>query len=183
MHDDPQPQQWPAEDAAAPEPASSAASPAVTPLWRRRPVQLAAAAVLVAAGVGAYVAASSGPAQVHVHGTLQLGPLGSVDTTSTSGAVNGDACESGSGYSDISAGTTVAVGGGNGQTLAVGALSAGVEANVDNSLGSPLGDCVFSFDVAVPGGQSAYTVTISHRGTQTYTPAQVAQGISLTLGQ
>jgi len=136
---------------------------------------------VIAAGVGIYFAVGSGPAQVHVHGTLQLGALSAVDNTGT--AANGDSCTAGQGYSDISAGTTVVVGGGNGQTLAVGALSAGVETNVDNSLGTPLGDCVFSFDVAVPGGQSAYTVTISHRGTQTFTPAQVAAGIQLTLGE
>lgn len=162
--------------------AATEPQPAAAPLWRRRRVQLAGAAVLAAAGVGVYFALS-GSGQVHVRGTLQLGPLSAVDTTNFDHAANGDACTAGQGYSDISAGTTVVVGGSTGQTLAVGALSAGVERNVDNSLGLAVGDCVFSFDVTVPGGQSAYTVTISHRGTQTFTPAQVANGIALTLGQ
>jgi len=150
-------------------------------LSRRRPVQLGAAVVVVAAGVGIYFAASSGPAQVHVRGTLSLGALAATPTGGT--ATNGGPCQANQGYDDITAGATVAVGGSNGQTLAVGALSSGVEANVDTSLGFAAGNCVFSFDVAVPGGQSAYTVTISHRGTQTFTPAQVAAGIQLTLGQ
>lgn len=154
-----------------------------TPLWRRRPVQLLAAAAAVAIGLGAYFAASSGPAQIHVRGTLQLGPLSAVDSTNFDHAANGDGCTAGQGYSDITAGATVVVGGSTGQSLGVGALNAGVERNVDSSLGLALGDCVFSFDVAVPGGQTAYTVTISHRGTQTFTPQQVAAGIQLTLGQ
>lgn len=154
------------------------------PFWRRRPVQLGAAAVVIAAAVGGYFAASGGSTpQVHVRGTLQLGPLGAVDSVTPSAAKDGDACEAGQGYSDITAGAAVTVGGANGQTLAVGPLSAGVESNVDStSFSMPLGDCVFSFDVSVPQ-QSAYTVTISHRGTQTFTPDQVAAGIRLTLGQ
>jgi hypothetical protein len=160
-------------------PAAQLAAP--LPPWRRRPVQLAAAGVLIAAAIGTWVAVGSGPDQIHVRGTLQLGPLSATATSGT--AVNGGACQAASGYSDISAGATVTVGGSQGQTLAVGPLSGGVERNVDSSLGMPLGDCVFSFDVAVPGGQSAYSVTISHRGSQTFTPDQVASGIALTLGQ
>lgn len=164
------------------QPPAMTAEPPRTPLWRRRPVQVGAAVVAVAIGAGVYFAVSSGPTQVHVRGTLQLGPLGSVDSVNPSHAANGDACEAAQGYSDISAGATVTVGGANGQPLAVGALGGGVESNVDTSFSMPLGDCVFSFDVAVPAGQSAYTVTISHRGTQTFTPDQVAAGIHLTLG-
>lgn len=164
---------------AAPDAETASARP---PLWRRRPVQALAVLVVVAAGVGTYFAVAGGSTpQVHVRGTLQLGPLGSVDSTGT--PADGDPCEAGQGYSDISQGATVSVGGDKGQALAVGALSAGVESNVDDSAGTPLGDCVFSFDVLVPGGQSAYTVTISHRGTQTFTPVQVQQGIALTLGE
>lgn len=172
------PGQQPSQD----QPATTEAGPQA-PLWRRRPVQLAAAAVIVAAGVGIGIAvgSGSGTAQIHVRGTLQLGPLSAVAASGT--AVNGGLCTAGQGYDDITPGATVTVGGGQGQTLAVGALSAGVERNVDDSLGVLAGDCVFSFDVAVAGGQSAYTVTISHRGTQTFTPAQAAAGIALTLGQ
>lgn len=152
--------------------------------WRRRPVQLLAAAAAVAIGVSTYVAtSSSATAQIHVRGTLRLGPTAAADMIHPVGAVeNGDVCQSGAGYDDITAGAAVTVGGSNGQPLAVGPLSGGAEAGVDDSAGMALGFCVFSFDVGVPDGQSAYTVTISHRGTQTFTPEQVAAGIALTLG-
>jgi hypothetical protein len=155
-------------------PSAEASAPAA--LWRRRPVQLAAVAVLVAAGVGTWVAVASGPDQVHVRGTLNLGLTAAVDMHNNYAMtpIAGDPCESAGGYSDITPGTAVTIGGPAGQTLGIGALSAGVETSG--------GYCVFSFDVQVQGGQALYTVTISHRGTQTFTPAQVASGIALTLG-
>jgi hypothetical protein len=141
-------------------------TPAAPP-WRRRPIQIGAAAILVAVGVGVYFAASSGPDQVHVHGTLTLTAGGFLP------GANG--CEGDGGYSDITTGTAVTVGGGQGQTLGIGALGLGQEdANAN---------CVFSFDVAVPAGQSVYTVTISHRGTQALSSDELANGIALTLGQ
>ena len=136
------------------------------PVWRRRPVQLLAGLVAVAAAIGGYAAASSSPAQIHVRGTLALAYGGFV--------LGSDGCQGDGGFGDITPGTAVTVAGGTGQTLGIGALGGGQED--ENSA------CVFPFDVAVPGGQSVYTVTISHRGTQTFTPAQVASGITLTLG-
>jgi len=138
---------------------------APTPWWRRRPVQLLAAGAVIAAGVGIYFATQS-TAQVHVHGTLTLAPGGF-----TTGSND---CEGDGGYSDITGGTAVTVGGSTGQTLGIGALSPGQQDDSSN--------CVFSFDVPVPGGQSVYTVTISHRGTQTVTPAELTSGLALTLG-
>lgn len=138
-----------------------------TPLRSRRPVQLLAAVAAVAVGAGVYLAVGGSPSQVHVHGTLSLAAGGFLPEA------NG--CAGDGGYSDITPGTAVTVGGSTGQTLGIGALSAGQE-NADAA-------CVFTFDVAVPAGQSVYTVTISHRGTQTLTAEQVANGIDLTLGQ
>jgi hypothetical protein len=135
------------------------------PLWRRRPVQLGAAAAAVAIGVGVYFATQSG-GQVHVRGTLTLAP-GGFDA-------GGNGCEGSGGYSDISAGTAVVVGGATGQTVGIGALGPGQEDDSSN--------CVFSFDVAVPSGQSVYTVTISHRGTQTLSSDELTNGINLSLG-
>lgn len=103
---------------------------------------------------------------VDVFGTLTL-PAGSFVS-------NGASCSGDGGFSDIAGGVAVTVGGPDGQTLAVTGLEAGAE--------TVQGDCVFSFDVQAPAGLSLYTVTISHRGTQTYTPAQIDQGIELTLG-
>lgn len=148
------------------------------PLWRRRPAQIAA--VLIAAGaalaIGLTAAAGSSPAAVHVRGTLNLGLTAAVDMNNTDPLhpVAGDACESAGGYSDITPGAAVTVGGPSGQTLGVGSLAAGVE--------TAGGYCAFSFDVPVPGGQSLYTVTISHRGTQTFTPVQAEGPVALTLG-
>lgn len=152
--------------------------------WRRRRVQLLAAAVAVAVGAGTYVAiGSSGPGTIDVHGTLRLGPLSAVDEVHSFGAAeNGDVCVSGSGYDDITAGAAVTVGGSNGQTLGVGPLSGGAESGVDTVGGALMGFCVFTFDVTVPAGQSVYTVTIGHRGTQTLTAVEVTGGIALTLG-
>lgn len=137
------------------------------PWWRRRPIQLLAAAVAVATCIGAYFALSSGTGQVHVHGTLTLAAAGT--------APDANGCQGGDGYSDITPGTAVTVGGAQGQTLGIGALSAGQVGEGSS--------CVFSFDVAVPSGQSVYTVTISHRGTQTVSTDELANGIALTLGQ
>lgn len=147
---------------------------------RRNVLIIAGAVVVVAVGVGTYLAVSgSSPAPVTVHGSLDLGLLAAVDTApnATPGSPTaGDPCSTvpGSGYDDIAPGTTVTVGGSTGQPLGVGALAAGHE--------NAQGYCEYDFSVQVPGGQSAYTVTISHRGTTTFTPAQVAAGVALTLG-
>lgn len=145
---------------------------------------IAGGAVLVAAAIGIAIAvsSSSGPGTITVRGTISLGPLGSGDSANPSSAADGDPCMATGGYTDITQGATVTIGGAQNQTLAVGALSAGKEDDVDDSLGIPAGRCVFSFSVQVPGGQSAYTVTISHRGTQTVTPAQAQSGVALSLG-
>jgi len=115
-----------------------------------------------------------------MHGQISLAPFDAIDST-TGTAISlhdGDPCTATAGFSDIAEGTAVNIGGSTGQTLGVGALGAGVLR--DN--GSGILVCQFAFQALVPGGQSIYTVTISHRGTQTFTPDQVAAGISLTLG-
>lgn len=140
--------------------------PAVpTPWWRRRPLQLLAAAAVV--GIGAGVWFATRPADmVHVHGTLAIAAGGFLPLNL--------GCQGDGGYSDITTGVAVTVGGANGQTLGIGALGVGHEDSA--------AECVFPFDVQVPAGQSLYTVTISHRGTQTLTPDELVTGIQLTLG-
>lgn len=152
----------------------SALNAAAVPLWKRRPIQLGTIATVAAAAIGIYFATSSRPGTIHVHGALNLGLLAAGDTTNPSNPTAGDSCEATGGYSDITQGATVTIGAQTGQTLAIGALSSGIE--------TASGYCAFSFDIAVPASQSAYTVTISHRGTQTFTPAQAAQPIELSLG-
>jgi len=166
------------------------------PRWRS-PAAIGASIVVVL-GVGVAVGfligpggaapaatASSSPPAVDVHGEIRLAFIASDLSLNARDEVAdglayahvGDPCTALGGYSDISAGTAVTIGGSQGQTLAVGALSAG-------SLGGQPGlsaTCDFTFSVQAPGGQSLYTVTISHRGTQTVTPADLADGITLTL--
>lgn len=159
--------------------------PAPRPIWRRRPAQIIGAAVVIAA-IGAYFAfrANSTP-QITVTGVIGVPmddlttvTVNALDSTGAASPIAGDACTTVSGYTDIAQGTAVTIGGANGSALAVGALGAGTVVGSQELAQA----CSFPFSVTVPGGQSEYTVTISHRGTQVFTPQQVAQGIVLTLG-
>lgn len=148
------------------------------PLWRR-PVVLAATAAAVLAGGGIAVGMSldsrgsaSTSSQVHVWGSITITGLNSIDTQNPTNSLDGDACEAATGYDDITAGAAVVIGGPTGQ-VGIGALGTGV---ID------AGRCTFSFDVPAPSGLSVYTVTISHRGTQTFTPDELAGGVRLSLG-
>lgn len=134
-------------------------------ILRQPRMKIGVVAALAALGAGIWYINRPAP-RVDVFGTLRLAAPGYLPDG------NG-ACEGTGGYDDITAGTAVTVGGASGQTLGIGSLGSGVDQGFA---------CVFPFDVAVPGGQSIYTVTISHRGTQTLTPAEVAAGITLTLG-
>ena len=154
-----------------------------TPRWKRPRNIIAAAALIAAAGIGTGIAiTNSGPGTITIHGTLTLGPTSAIDSANPTVPANGDPCSTSGGYSDIAPGATVTIGGSSGQTLTVTALGAGIEAGVTPDAGTPIGECVFSFTASVPAGQSAYTVTISHRGTTTFTPAQAQAGMALTLG-
>lgn len=180
-----------------------APTPLRPPWWRNRTVQavgvvvavcVVAAAAFLAGHASSGTAAASATdspspsaAQVDVAGTLTI-PFAGTDLFApnardpepgaTAGPGLGDPCITQGGFTDISQGAAVTVGGANGQTLAIGALSAG---SVIGKAGQAA-SCQFSFSVWVAAGQSEYTVTISHRGTQVFTPAQVAAGIQLGLG-
>ncbi|WP_194893891.1 hypothetical protein [Catenulispora pinisilvae] len=106
---------------------------------------------------------ASSSATTAVHGTLTLpdGGYSSVGTT----------CSGSGGYQDISAGVAVTIGDQTGKTLAVTSLAAGTFGG---------GGCQFAFSTNVAAA-TTYTVTISHRGTQTFTPADVASGFNMTL--
>lgn len=138
-------------------------------------------AVIAAAGIAIGVAAFSGPGTIQIHGSINLGFTASEDTTNPDASITGDnliqagdACTAASGYTDITPGATVTVGGGSGQSIGVGPLSSGKETSG--------GYCQFTFSIAVPAGQSAYTVSVSDRGVQTLSAAEVRDGIILTLG-
>lgn len=98
---------------------------------------------------------------------------------SGSGVVAGDTCVTTGGFTDVSQGAAVTIGGPDGKTLAVTALSAGKVTGQGGSVAS----CMFDFSADVPAGLSEYTVTVSHRGTQVFTEEQVRSGdVELTLG-
>lgn len=157
--------------------------PPTQPSKKKRNLIIAGIAVLAAAGTAIGVAVSGGGAgSFTLKGTLTLNALGSGDSTNPLSPADGDPCITTGGYTDIAQGATVTIGGSTGQSLAVTGLSAGVETGVETDDGVALGTCVFKFSVEVPAGQSAYTVTISHRGTQTFTPAQAQAGVTLSLG-
>lgn len=126
---------------------------------------VAALAVGFGAGWLAHTSSSSSSssATTPVHGSLTL-PDGGYNSV-------GDTCSGSGGYQDISAGVAVTIGDQTGKTLAVTSLQAGTFGN---------GGCVFTFSAKVAAA-TTYMVTISHRGTQTFTPADVAGGFNLTL--
>lgn len=161
-----------AEDTAPPAP--------VIPVWRRRPTLIGAAVVLAAAIGLAVWASTSGAGQMTVHGTISLTALQYGDNTDPSAPADGDSCDGFSGYSDIAPGLVITVEGSTGQPLGSGLLQAGTMQDVD-SFGDLEGLCVLPFTVQVPAGQSQYAVSIPGRGSQLYTPAQIAAGVTLSI--
>lgn len=188
---------WPTDPAAALPPEPPPPSRA-RPRGGRRPILVAAGvAGVLAVAAGAWfagkgsgstptaAASSPSPSQITITGTLTLMFGASFDPNARDTAVTGtqprlnDPCVAIGGYNDITQGAAVTIGGQTGQTLGIGALSAG---NVGVTGAENNAVCLFDFSVAVPSGQSVYTVTISHRGTQTFTPAEVQQTLQLSLG-
>ena len=132
-------------------------------------VLAAVAAIALAVGFGAGWAShtsssTSSSATTAVHGTLTL-PDGGYTSI-------GNVCSGSGGYQDINAGVAVTIGDQTGKTLTVASLKPG-------HFGG--GGCQFDFTATVPAA-TTYTVTISHRGTQTFSPADVASGFNMTLG-
>lgn len=176
----------------APAPVAPQPAPTHGPRGNRVLVLVAGGIVLFAAGVGAgwtlhggtggtanspAASASSTAGQIALDGTLTLEPGAWIDTSPAASDADNDSCEGAGGYNDITAGIAVTIGDQSGATIGVDSLDDG-----QLSGSGILASCVFQFSVTVPAGESLYTVTISHRGTQTFTPDQVSQGVSLTLG-
>jgi hypothetical protein len=136
-------------------------------------------------GSPAASASPTSPATLSMFGSITVPFLGAdlfapqaSDPDATGAPGIGDPCITAGGFTDISAGTAVTIGGPDGKTLTVTALEAG---RVTGAAGSPA-QCTFDFDANVPDNLSEYTVTISHRGTQVFTPEQVRSGgVDLTL--
>jgi hypothetical protein len=87
-------------------------------------------------------------------------------------------CQGEGPYSDLVPGTAVVVTGPQGQVLGTGALGEGVP-----DMGTVLPSCVLPFSVSdIPLNEASYSVTVSHRGTQVFTPDVAHAGIGLTIG-
>lgn len=157
---------------------------APVPWFRKRRNQaIGAVAVLVAAGVAVGLPVTgAGPGTITVHGTLSIGGMANDTGSDPFSPVDGDPCYGIGGYSDITAGKTVTISGGTGQVLATTGLSSGVETDLPANASIATSNCVFSFSAQVPAGQSAYTIAVSGRGSQTFTPAQAQAGVALSLG-
>lgn len=90
-------------------------------------------------------------------------------------------CTGRQGYDDITEGTPVVVTDQGGTAIATGELGTG-SAAVDSATGRAT-QCVFGFEVSSVPDRPFYGITVSHRGTQTYSASQVRTGgVSLTLG-
>jgi hypothetical protein len=86
---------------------------------------------------------------------------------------NGTVCSGGEMYGDIAQGTQIIVSDPAGTTVAIGTLGEGL---------SKGHDCVFPFTVEnVPKMQKFYGVTVSQRGTLTYTREQMKEPLHLYL--
>lgn len=114
-------------------------------------------------------AATTSAATFTLSGTLTLG-IGAFWN-------NNGSCTGNTGYSDIAPGTQVVVADQNGQTIGVGKLADGTTQG-DGAAQT----CQFIFGATVPDGATFYAVTVSHRGTQTFSNQQAKAGIALTLG-
>lgn len=155
------------QEPAAPEPPK--------PSHRKRNLTIGGVAIAVIAAAGIALTANSSPGNITIHGSLSMGLLTYTDDAPGADITNpglGDPCSAGDGYTDIAPGTTVTIGGATGQSVAVAALSAGKVASS--------GSCEFDFTASVPD-QASYTVTISHRGTTTWTKAQATSAAGITL--
>lgn len=103
------------------------------------------------------------------------GAFALTDNSAYEGIVaDGAGCSGSGGYSDISAGTQVAVYSASGDVIGVGALRSGTRTSPST--------CVFDVHVPnVPLGESFYQVEVAHRGMITVTAAD-AEYVMLSLG-
>lgn len=138
--------------------------------WSRRSIALAAAGVLVLAAAGVTVALLVGGASgITSHGSLEVD-----DFTGN--------CLTDAGFSDITAGSQVVVTSSAGNVVGTGTLSYDAQqSQFQSGLQPGLSVCIYPFTVTVPGGLSRYGITVSHRGTVWFSPAQMTKGPGLVI--
>lgn len=152
---------------------ASSVPPHPAPPRSRRPLIIAVGAVAVV-GVTLGVLALAGV----FTGTFTLaGSIMVVDSGQSFSGIDSDGthCHGTGPYSDLGPGTAVVVEDTTGKVLAVGALSEGTDTHEDS--------CVLPFAVQdVRDGEKAYSVTVSHRGTQVVSSSEAHTGVALTIG-
>lgn len=98
----------------------------------------------------------------------------------------GNSCVSESGFDDVGVGTQVTIANASGKIVATGRIKSSKWAGGRGEPGSTMagyGPCVFSFSVPdVPAGKKFYKLTISDRGTMTYSESELHREPELTLG-
>lgn len=144
-------------------------TPTAYPRCNRTRALTATSVAAVAVAFAVYI---SKPSTFTLSGTLTI-KQSSNKQSSNGGLIAGTRrdCQGASGLADLSAGTAVIVKDPEGRQVAVGVLQTG---------SSPPGNknwCVLTFSVPdLPGGLSLYSVTISNRGTEVFTPEEAATG-------
>jgi hypothetical protein len=144
-------------------------------------VALALAGCAVDGQIGA--SPTPAPEPFATSGTISV-PMDFAAMLQRADADNPPPCIAKAGYSDIVGGAQVIVANGSGETVAVGALDDGVIADNQSSTGDAK-VCEFSFTASdIPPGSKFYSVHIgnTNRGEQTYTAAQLRDGIALSIG-
>jgi hypothetical protein len=154
---------------------------APAPAWKRHRVFIASIGVLILAAAIAIWATRAGVGDMTVHGTISLSALQYGDNTNPTAPADGDSCAGFEGYADIAPGLVITVEGAAGQSLGTGLLQAGVMQDVATVDGLRQGLCVLPFTAKVPTGEAQYAVSIPNRGSQLFTPAQLAAGVQLSI--
>jgi uncharacterized OB-fold protein len=116
-------------------------------------------AVLLTISVVKFAGSVAGRPTHTIHGTMTLIDSGFGTTTSCTGS------DASSGYSDISAGAGVTVEDAGGKVIGASSLDPGT---LQNTV-----ECVFPFTVTKVADSAFYKVTVSHRGTLSYSADQM----------
>jgi hypothetical protein len=146
----------------------------------RAPIVLLILGGLAVAIAGAgFLLYTARPKSVTITGTMALSGEGFDQT--------GKSCTGKDGYDDIREGTNVVIHDAVGKVIATGALDAGTPMDFDDMGGvliKPVPQhCSFAFSVPDVSAEKFYGVEVGHRGTVTFTAAQVKSGgLRLSLG-
>lgn len=118
------------------------------------------------------------PSTFTLSGTLTIKISSSESGNAPLIATTAQGCEGTGPYSDMSSGTAVVITDPEGRQVAVGVLQFGRSAAGNSNT------CVMPFSASdVPRGLPSYSITISHRGTQVFTPSKAQAGVRLGIGQ